>query len=301
MDKSQLTAEGVNHQNLIKYCIIILALLFAIMMINVTLAPDSAYTKSDENISKINGGHPHIAVNDDVCMSTDCVEAAARLSSYMDSNVSPCEDFYQYSCGGWDKTHSIPSEQSSWDILGELAQKNYNYFLDFLSTEPNQNDSEAIVKAKRIFLACNNTDQIVKDELEAIKYIINITGGWDRTDVKQNKTWSINSNLPLERYHSSGAFFGISVASDDYNSSKADIEVTVAVSLGYTVCYCVLQQNNVYSELLIIIGLQFHLLCIDKYMGSIIICEKGFKRKTEKFCKFLLINLHINLSIMFHS
>ena len=255
MDKSQLTTEAINQQNLIKYCIIILALLFAIMMINVTLAPDSAYTKSEEDIDKINGDHPHIAVNDDVCMSTDCVEAAARLSSYMDSNVSPCEDFYQYSCGGWEKTHSIPSEQSSWDILGELAQKNYNYFLDFLSTEPNQNDSEAIVKAKRIFLACNNTDQIVKDELEAIKYIINITGGWDRTDVKQNKTWSINSNLPLERYHSSGAFFGISVASDDYDSSKADIEVTVVMSLGCTVCYCVLQQNNIYSELLIIIGL----------------------------------------------
>ena len=235
-----------NHQNLIKYFTIISALLFTIIIANIMLAPNTVYIKVENdkndgdhalinNVTLSVGDHAHVDitlnVDDDVCTSPDCVQAAARLSNYMDTNVSPCEDFYQYSCGGWEKTHSIPSDQGHWDIFGELAQKNYNYFLNLLSEAPNQNDSDAIVKAKRIFTACNNSKQIVEDELEAIRYIINITGGWDRTTVTQNKTWSINSNLPLERYHGSFAFFGFSIAPDDYNSTKPDIEVRTHIHL----------------------------------------------------------------------
>lgn len=226
-DGEKVIKGSADHHNLTRYCVIVLILLFTIMLVNMTLCPDTPYTNSNEGTDKdndIKGNHIH---NDaDVCTSADCVQAAARLSSYMDSNVNPCEDFYQYSCGGWDNTHSIPSIQGHWDIFGDFSQKNYDYFLKLLSEAPNQNDSEVMVKAKRIFIACNNTDQIDKDEVEAIKYIINITGGWDRTDIKQNKTWSINSNLPLERYHSSGAFFGFQVKSDEHDSSKAVIEIS---------------------------------------------------------------------------
>lgn len=232
--------DNYQSRSLTKYFIIISALLFTITIANLMLARDTVYIKveNDKNDGHIlvnnftlNAGDLEyidimLSVSADVCTSPDCMQAAARLSNYMDSDVSPCEDFYQYSCGGWEKTHSIPSDQGHWDIIGELAQKNYNYFLELLSDQPNQNDSEAIVKAKRIFTACNNSKQIVEDELEAIRYIINITGGWDRTDITQNKTWSINSNLPLERYHGSFAFFGFGITPDDYNSTKPDIEIS---------------------------------------------------------------------------
>ena len=32
----------------------------------------------------------------------------------MDATVSPCDDFYQYSCGGWLKRTDIPAEESRW-------------------------------------------------------------------------------------------------------------------------------------------------------------------------------------------
>lgn len=38
---------------------------------------------------------------------------AASLLAGMDSSANPCEDFFQYACGTWNKKHVIPEDRSS--------------------------------------------------------------------------------------------------------------------------------------------------------------------------------------------
>lgn len=48
------------------------------------------------------------------------VHAASRLIENMDANVDPCDNFYQYACGGWLKKNIIPETSprySTFDIL----------------------------------------------------------------------------------------------------------------------------------------------------------------------------------------
>uniref|UniRef100_A0A8C9XXM9 Membrane metalloendopeptidase like 1 n=1 Tax=Sander lucioperca TaxID=283035 RepID=A0A8C9XXM9_SANLU len=58
-----------------------------------------------------------------VCTTADCVTAAARLLQNMDKSVKPCDNFYQYACGGWLERHVIPETSSRHSVFDILRDK----------------------------------------------------------------------------------------------------------------------------------------------------------------------------------
>ena len=84
--------------------------------------------------------------------------------------ASPCDDFFQYACGGWIKANPIPDDQSSWTRFNALAEDNLKVERDILerdATNPPADEAYAKVLGD-YYGACMDEAGVEKDGLRAL-------------------------------------------------------------------------------------------------------------------------------------
>ncbi len=88
----------------------------------------------------------------------------------MDKSVNPCENFYQYACGGWLKNNPLPADQSVWDVYAKLTQDNQRLLWGILDDSASaKNRSATQQKIGDYFSACMNTQAIDARGTEPLK------------------------------------------------------------------------------------------------------------------------------------
>uniref|UniRef100_A0A672P482 Membrane metallo-endopeptidase-like 1 n=1 Tax=Sinocyclocheilus grahami TaxID=75366 RepID=A0A672P482_SINGR len=77
----------------------------------------------------------------------------------MDPSVEPCQNFYQYACGGWIERHVIPETSSLHSVFNILRDELEIVLKGVLEME-NKDDREAFKKAKTLYSSCMNEKQV---------------------------------------------------------------------------------------------------------------------------------------------
>jgi putative endopeptidase len=74
----------------------------------------------------------------------------------MDKTADPCQDLYQYSCGGWMKNNPLPGDQANWSVYGKLYQDNQRFLWGLLldAAKPSRSRSATQQKIGDYFDAC---------------------------------------------------------------------------------------------------------------------------------------------------
>lgn len=56
------------------------------------------------------------------CLTPGCVKSASHIIESMDTLADPCDDFYQFACGGWKETKYINEDQTGVTEFGALRE-----------------------------------------------------------------------------------------------------------------------------------------------------------------------------------
>uniref|UniRef100_A0A8C5JCN6 Membrane metalloendopeptidase like 1 n=1 Tax=Junco hyemalis TaxID=40217 RepID=A0A8C5JCN6_JUNHY len=150
---------------------------------------------------------------------------AARIIQNMDPTADPCQDFYQYACGGWLNRHVIPETSSRYSIF-DILRDELEIILKGVLETSDQGDREAFQKAKILYKSCMNESLIEQRDSLPLLEALRMVGDWpvasaDWSKTKGNAGWSMEETLSImnSRFNKR-VLIDMFVWNDDRDSSR---------------------------------------------------------------------------------
>ncbi|XP_013888080.1 endothelin-converting enzyme 2, partial [Austrofundulus limnaeus] len=159
-----------------------------------------------------------------LCLSPTCITVTSQIMEAMDRSADPCQDFYQFSCGGWIRKNPLPQGHPRWDTSDVLWEQNQALLKHLLENKTFIGSSEAERKTQSYYLSCLNTQRIEDLGAQPLVDLITKIGGWNVTG-----PWGKDNFMEVLKMVSGrfGAqpFFSVQVSSDLKNSNSNVIQV----------------------------------------------------------------------------
>jgi len=144
----------------------------------------------------------------------------------LDRTADPCQNFYKFTCGGWEKNNPIPADQAAWSVYAKLANDNQQFLWGVLEEDAKlTNRTPVQQKVGDYFAACMNTTAI-----DALGYqpVLSELGKIDALKTRAE----VFAVLPSLHHEFPGNFFfGSGTGQDSIDSSTVIVEL-VAGGLG---------------------------------------------------------------------
>ncbi|XP_078010791.1 endothelin-converting enzyme 2 isoform X7 [Phascolarctos cinereus] len=124
-----------------------ISLLLAILLLGCSITLGVQYSQATVSLNN-------------TCLTEACIRVAGKILESLDREVSPCEDFYQFSCGGWMRRNPLPDGRSRWNTFNSLWDQNQAVLKHLLENETFNSTSEAERKTQRYYLSCLREQRI---------------------------------------------------------------------------------------------------------------------------------------------
>ncbi|XP_065061468.1 endothelin-converting enzyme homolog [Rhopilema esculentum] len=185
---------------------------------------DKDYDKTDDvNIAR--GNH----ARKPLCLTKECVIAAAEILSTMNPSADPCHDFYDYVCGNIKLKE--PFEDMTRTMSFETLRRQNNYILHTILKEmPTKNGSSAIDKVKRLYDSCIASEHNSADNIKALKKMVDDYGPWPLAQAsKWTKNWSFQKKFnEISLQFGRSPLFSLSVTLDEKEPSSHTLQLQQA-------------------------------------------------------------------------
>ncbi|XP_031634015.1 neprilysin-11-like [Contarinia nasturtii] len=198
----------------------------------------------------------------ETCSTDACHQTAENLFRSMDFSVDPCSDFYQFTCGNWNKKHHRPNYMELFNGLFEGQFNVFKQLQDVIEANETANDPESVKQSRIFYRTCMNTEQM------------------DALGLKPALQYLRSFHLPnypsvtLEMFQSNA-----SNANFDWIESVAEIKKVTGVDIIIGFSFLPDFKNHSISKILFSMPSQKSIFEVEKNIEMI--------RKIEKFADFM--------------
>ncbi|XP_077924383.1 endothelin-converting enzyme 2 isoform X3 [Halichoerus grypus] len=161
------------------------------------------------------------------CLTEACIRVAGKILESLDRGVSPCEDFYQFSCGGWIQRNPLPDGRSRWNTFNSLWDQNQAILKHLLENTTFNSSSEAERKTQRFYLSCLQVERIEELGAQPLRDLIDKIGGWNITGPWDQDNFMEVLKAVAGTYRAT-PFFTVYVSADSKSSNSNVIQVLTA-------------------------------------------------------------------------
>ncbi|XP_014727175.1 PREDICTED: endothelin-converting enzyme 2 [Sturnus vulgaris] len=158
------------------------------------------------------------------CLTDACVRVASKILEALDTEMDPCQDFYQYSCGGWIKRNPLPNGRSKWSTFNSIWDQNQAIMKHLLENTTFNSSSEAERKTQRYYLSCLKEQRIEELGSQPLMELIDKIGGWNITG-SWNQTSFMEVLKSVSGTYRATPFFTVYVGADSKSSNSNIIQV----------------------------------------------------------------------------
>lgn len=171
-----------------------------------------------------------------VCLTTECVRASADILDFINPNVDPCDDFYEFSCGTFLNDTFLTGEKVSIDVFSIVRERTHEQLASLIDDDIQPGEMRTFQLAKMFYRACMNRTQIEEQGLQPMIDIIKLLHGWpcvepvDRWNPKGTWNWMDANQALSDLGFGLSSLFSLSVDTDMKNSSRRVIVVSFGVN-----------------------------------------------------------------------
>ena len=102
---------------------------------------------------------------------------ATTIRNNMDKYASPCDNFFQYSCGGWLSDNPLGSASQN-DRFLQVTLNNLKSLRNLIETNVDST-VPAVQLARKFYYSCKDTGTINARGVQPLLDLVKLTGGWD--------------------------------------------------------------------------------------------------------------------------
>ncbi|XP_022090313.1 membrane metallo-endopeptidase-like 1 isoform X3 [Acanthaster planci] len=113
-----------------------------------------------------------------ICITKQCYESAYVYLSSMDQSINPCDNFFEYACGGWTERYSVPEDRIGFSVIHLVNDDLVGKLKDLFEKNPSAGEPKSYHIVRNVYKSCKDMDTINKLGAKPLTDLLTSLGGW---------------------------------------------------------------------------------------------------------------------------